>query len=567
MTDDSRVLRDQAVPALDPSLPPAAGRWGKATVAIVSAFTVVALFLAYVRLSSFYQADSDGASNAIQAWQMLHGNWLLAGWTLSDVSFWTTELPQYMLVELAHGLSAGDIHVAAGMTYTLALAMAALVAAGSASKRVSPRTALLGAGIAAGIMLTPQLHDGLYVLLSSPDHIGTSVPMLLAWAILDRADPVRPRWAVTTGVLVLLTWAAVADTLVDLVALAPLACVCAFRIGQAVVRDRPAWRAALAGQRHEIVLGAGAVAAALVARGVQDLVAALGGFTSPAPTSHIAPLGHIVHHNIPVTVHGLLLLFGADFLDYPRSGTTILHLAGVALAVVGAAFAAWRFARDRDRVSQLLLVGIVINLVAFVASTKVAWLPTIREADVVLPFGAALAGRQLAPRITALPRLAAAAAVALLAVAGAGYAVSLVREVTPPVPRAQEQRLVTWLAAHDLRDGLSGYWQSNITTLTSGNQVRIREVAPVGPRVRRDGVTARLLRAQLRENDVAWYDPATNAADFVLLGPGTEGLPGFTDRAAAVATFGEPGRSYSVGPYTVLVWPHANLLAELPPVS
>jgi hypothetical protein len=32
---------------------------------------------------------------------MLPGNPLLRGWVLSDVSFSTTELPQYMVVELA----------------------------------------------------------------------------------------------------------------------------------------------------------------------------------------------------------------------------------------------------------------------------------------------------------------------------------------------------------------------------------------------------------------------------------------------------------------------------------
>ena len=41
--------------------------------------------------------NADGASNALQAWDMLHGNLLLHGWWLSDVSFYTTELPQYTL--------------------------------------------------------------------------------------------------------------------------------------------------------------------------------------------------------------------------------------------------------------------------------------------------------------------------------------------------------------------------------------------------------------------------------------------------------------------------------------
>ena len=37
---------------------------------------------------------------------MLHGNLLLHGWTVSDVSFYTTELPEYMGVELIRGLGA-----------------------------------------------------------------------------------------------------------------------------------------------------------------------------------------------------------------------------------------------------------------------------------------------------------------------------------------------------------------------------------------------------------------------------------------------------------------------------
>ena len=62
----------------------------------------VALFAAYLRQARTVPLMSDGASNALQAWDLLHGNVLLRGWTMSDVSFYTTELPQYLLVELVH---------------------------------------------------------------------------------------------------------------------------------------------------------------------------------------------------------------------------------------------------------------------------------------------------------------------------------------------------------------------------------------------------------------------------------------------------------------------------------
>src|ERR1035438_1782931 len=99
----------QAPPAEPLSRPqPAAGRrrsrW--VTVAAVAAAGLV-LFVCYWRLSRTALINSDGASNALQAWDMLHGNLLLHGWNLSDVSFYTTELPEYMLVELAAEINAG----------------------------------------------------------------------------------------------------------------------------------------------------------------------------------------------------------------------------------------------------------------------------------------------------------------------------------------------------------------------------------------------------------------------------------------------------------------------------
>lgn len=502
-------------------------------------------FAAYVRLSWTFPADSDGASQALQAWALSHGNPLLRGWTLGDVSYYTTELPQYMLVELLHGLNQGVIHVAAAMTYTLAIALAALLATG----RAAGRAAVLGACIAAGIMLAPQPAIGVNLLLGSPDHFGTSVPVLLAWLLLDRA---RPRWGAPAAIAVL-GWAAVADSLVELVAFAPLVLVCVLRVVHAAVRDRAV---SLSARRLEIALAAGAVAAAAAARGVLRLIPALGGFSAPAPASPVATLHHILHHNLPVVGQGLLALFGADFIGYPASPWLVLHLAGVTLAAAGAAAALWRFFRDRDLVSQLLLAGIVINLLVFLASTKVAGVPTIREADVVLPLSAALAGRQLAPRIAALPRTAAAPLGAVLGLAAVGYAAGLAHEIAPAVPPTQIQRLTAWLEAHHLDSGLSGYWESNVVTLTSGGTVRIRLV----------GTGGGTLTAADFESAAAWYDPARAAANFVVLGS-TDSLPGFTDRAAVLATFGKPAQTYHTDGYTVLVWPHANLLTRLRPAG
>ena len=74
--------------------------------------------------------NSDQANILLAASDMLHGNLLLHGWYLTDVSFYTTELPQYALLEIIFGVHADTAHIAAAMTYTLAVLLAVLVARG-----------------------------------------------------------------------------------------------------------------------------------------------------------------------------------------------------------------------------------------------------------------------------------------------------------------------------------------------------------------------------------------------------------------------------------------------------
>jgi len=92
------------------------------------AAAAVLLFFCYLRISGTQAVTSDGASNALQAWDMLHGNWLLHGWSLTDVSFYTTELPEYILVEMFRGLGPADVHISAAITYTLLVILAGLLA-------------------------------------------------------------------------------------------------------------------------------------------------------------------------------------------------------------------------------------------------------------------------------------------------------------------------------------------------------------------------------------------------------------------------------------------------------
>ena len=166
---------------------------------------------------------------------------------------------------------------------------------------------------------------------------------------------------------------------------------------------------------------------------------------------------------------------------------------------------------------------------------------------------AALAGRELARPLTTV-RLAGRALLPALGVVLVGYLGGLGLEITKPAPAPQAQQLTSWLEHHHLGTGLSGYWESNIVTLTSGEREAVRLVDLGG---------AVLTRGRSEVN-AAWYDPARSSADFVVLFPGINGFPGFTSRKQVLATFGKPARTYHVGRYTILYY-HKNLLTDLRP--
>src|SRR5580704_16938213 len=234
---------------------PGGPRW-----AVLAAYLLagVALFTVYLRLSETSTLNSDSADILLMGRDLLHGHLLLHGWYMSDVSFYPTELPQYALLESFLGLHMQTAHVAAAMTYTLAFLLAVLLArSGSTGREAMTRMV-----IAAGIMLAPQFGLGVFALDLSVGHIGTSIPLLLTWLVLDR---MRPRWYVPVLVAVLLAWVLVADPIVYIVGVGPLGLVAAARVIRDWRHGDGGWRQRLATARYDLSLGAASVAATALA--------------------------------------------------------------------------------------------------------------------------------------------------------------------------------------------------------------------------------------------------------------------------------------------------------------
>jgi Pentapeptide repeats (8 copies) len=580
---EPRDPRDPRASA-DPVGPPGWTTGRRVLAAAVAVLAVALLFVAYLQVSRTYPENSDESNDLLMAWDMLHGNVLLHGWYLSDVSFITTELPQWLILVGLFGLHTGTAHIAAAMTYTLVVVLAVLLARGRADQ-VSRREAAPRMLLTAALVFAPQLGVGVFVLLLSLGHIGTAVPLMLTWLVLDRASPGgrppgtprgrggspppraplgTPPGATPVVVGLLLTWVLVADPLVLIVGIIPLVAVCALRV------IRGARREGLAAQWFEASVAIAALAAEGLAQLVNRLLQAWHAFVLHPVPYQLAPM-HTWPKHAWVTAEGLLALFGAKPQGpAPELAFALVHLVGVALVAWAMCRVARRFLSWPDLLSQVLLLAIVINVVAYIPSTLAdATDLNAREFAVVLPFGAVLAGRTLAASLSSASLSSASlkgaslkgaslkgasrwlspvrlAGLVLLAcyAAGLGYAAA-----QPSVPAAN-QRLVAFLTAHHLTNGIGGYWESSVVTVGSNGAITIRAVVPG------------TLQPDLWESKASWYRPSAHQATFLV----TDSASGFFNHwqpnSAALAAFGPPARTYHDGPYTVYVW-DKNLLAQV----
>ena len=109
---------------------------------------------------------------------------------------------------------------------------------------------------------------------------------------------------------------------------------------------------------------------------------------------------------------------------------------------------------------------------------------------------------------------------------------------------------MAWLTGHGFRDGLAGYWESNSTTVASGDRVLVSAVTRTA-----DG---ELTPYQWETNELD-FDSSLHYANFLVAGGPS---PLKDAQASAVKTFGPPQRVYHFDGYTVLVW-DTNLLNKL----
>lgn len=520
----------------------------------------VVLFLCCLKLAGTVPVTSDGGNNALQAWDLLHGNWLLRGWELGDASYYATELPEYALVESVRGFNPSVVHICAAITYTLLVVLAGLLAKGGKTGKAG----LIRVAIASGIMIAPQIGTGTYLLLSAPNHTGTGVPLLLTFLLLDRAmlarggappnspgmggsaPPVSPRRWVPAAVGVMLVWAQVGDQTAVTLGVLPIVVVCGTRAYRDVVQRREP----VSAHWFDLALVACALVSVGVTVAVVKIIGSLGGYKLIPVNYVLAPSASWPAH-VTLVADGVLRLFGAAFYTGPvglAAALSAVHLAGVALAAWAVCRVLRRFFACDDMIAKILAVAIVIQVSAYAISMLPYDSLQTHEIATVLPYGAVLAGRVLAGRLTQARLLPA------LAVVACGYLVALGYGVRTPAVPAHDQALAGWLGARHLTMGLGSFAEGSSVDLASHGTVMVTV-----PWFRPDFAS----RGNLFEEDAADFDPRKHYANFVVTTITMQDGPTFyIPPKWIISDFGTPARIYHYQSWTIMTW-NKNLLLDI----
>ena len=516
--------------------PPAARRWWAAATWIVGG---LALFAFLLRISLSFPLDSDGANNALQGWAMLHGNFLLQGVSIGDATYYTFELPLFVITEVFFGLHSVTVHLVAALTYLIVAACALAVAV--PGSRGPARAARCGVVIAvlAAPLLTPA---GVGIVLEKPDHTGTSAILLVCLLLIDRAVG---RFFTPVLLCAILCAGQIGDATVLYVGVPMVLVVSAYR--------------ALAARR--ILTGdAAIVVAAAVSVPLASLVRAtmlhFGAYVMAAPRTGISPRSEWQQHAM-LALHGIRVLFGT----YARPDSTLgvvgaaFGMACLLAATFGFAKVVWGW-RTASRAEQMLCAAIVINIAGYIVSTMPSPGPSgPREIVAVVPCGAVLAARACVPgrmvgAVRARVAMAAAGIVALLPLAAAA--------TLPPATPAIAP-VAAWLEAHGLRHGISAYWDASALTVQSGSGVQVRAVDPP------PGGQKNLV-IPFWETDLSWYSPSRNDATFVIADFVHGDRHGRIPAAIFERYLGRPVAVHRVAGVLILIY-QKNLLRQIMPQS
>ena len=220
----------------------------------------------YGRLGRRFPLNSDDATGVLEAEAVLHGNYLLHGWTVSNVSFYTTDLPFYIIGVIFRGIHPSLLRDVPAVIYTLTVALSVWLAGRGRRDR---RSAWLGMAVTFILIGLPSGFLAHFIFIVN-DHIATTLLIIAALSVLDTAHGRALSWGRYALFTLALTLAITGDKLALWIAAIPVMIVCIGRILKKFKGED--------GPNNVVLLGS-CLCAIAASQGILKLIQTAGGFT------------------------------------------------------------------------------------------------------------------------------------------------------------------------------------------------------------------------------------------------------------------------------------------------
>ena len=509
---------------------------------------LVALAILTARVAIAYPVSSDDATGVLEAASVLRGNLLLTGWTVSNISFVTTDLPFYIVGVAIKGLNPSLLRDVPSVVYAVAVGTAvALAAIGRRSAGLATATVIVLLALPAG---------GLAEFVTKGyTRVGTSFGLFAGLIALE--GPVTQRVSIGRLGLYSLAMALtlLSDTFTMVIAVIAVLIVCMLGVARReTYEDLGLARVAVA-----------TVVAVILAQAASGMIGAIGGFKSaPLPLREYLAAGEPVRmivSNAWALLVNLPSLYRCDMPAGVEWSEWMVWL-GCFFGPLLLTYALWwgcplRRGRVRaDFAGDVLWVSMALGLAAFMASANVKDRGTLRYMVPFVLSGAVLTGRVIAAKARSAGPIA-----CILGIVATAYAMTVAWDLRKPPAPDPAIALAAWLEDHGLKQGYGPYWDASIVTASGRGRVAVR---PVRGRDLQSG--QRVIEPFRWMSDRAWY--LDQPANFVVFKRDPAPKFGFfINEGLCVTCFGTPSAIHTVGPYVVMVWDHdlrPKLVRDLP---
>ena len=508
-----------------------------AEAAAIAFITVIYAIYCYT-LFSKAAINSDFANLVLEANDILRGNVFLNGWSLTGISFFTTDLLYFVLGAVFGGVSILSYEIAITLMF-VAMAMAGMQLIKSGGQKLSAYDILLfmaigGVPVSALACDLLRAHTGVIVYLF--------IMMLCLEKLLAHEKAPKKRWQVLYALCIAL--GVMGDAIMLVLGVAPVILVLGFRLMASHKVDTKAY------SRLLLLTAAAAILGLLGDR----LYFLIGGANK---NSYLDLRIFMPYSEIPkkfdIYLHALFGLFNADFTGAPlMSALTVWFAFRISMIIFGiftlfSNLIKFLKGQEADVISAMLGIGFVLISALFMltdisvdinSARYFAYAPVlfailiIRYCKRQKLFDARLFYKKLSSKIL------------IGALAAAFLGVALV-QTEPSFDRASkpQERLGAFLQAQGLTNGYAGFWNASETTVSANNGAAVRAITCDGQAI---GRFDWFCKAQ-------WYEQYAN---FVVM----ENEQGATFNYANIreetiyAALGEPARRLEFENYIVYTY-------------